>query len=195
MADLNGDGANDLVVSMILGGLAVRLNDGSGGFGPAVTVGHQPPLDFDLAPRGFALADFNRDGRVDIAAGTGTALEVLLGAGDGTFAAAVSYGMAGGDPLTVTAIDIDRDTDVDLILDDQDSDALLLFRNNGSGVFAPVQLVPTGLQEPALPVVADFNRDGSLDFAVGAFSNAFSVILRLLRQLPGPHRTRPACRA
>ena len=37
-ADLNNDGSKDLVVSMLAGGLAVRLNDGHGNFAAAVPV-------------------------------------------------------------------------------------------------------------------------------------------------------------
>ena len=67
-ADLNGDGTNDLVVSMLVGGLAVRLNQGSGNFAAAV------PVSLPDFPRGFALADLNRDGRIDIAAATASGL-------------------------------------------------------------------------------------------------------------------------
>ena len=62
---MNGDGANDLVVSMLVGGLAVRLNDGQG-----QVRGRSCRSALPDWPRGFALADFNRDGRLDIAAVT-----------------------------------------------------------------------------------------------------------------------------
>ena len=87
-ADLNGDGSKDIVVSMLAGGLAIRLNDGHGNFAAAVPV---LPPGFVT---GFALADLNNDGRVDIAAGTASGLQVLMGAGDGTFAAAATYPFA-----------------------------------------------------------------------------------------------------
>ena len=74
-ADLNGDGRNDLVVSMLVGGLAVRLNQGGGNFAAAV------PVSLPDWPRGFALADLNRDGRIDIAAVAESGLEVRDGCG------------------------------------------------------------------------------------------------------------------
>ena len=74
-ADLNGDGANDLVVSMLVGGLAVRLNDGHGNFAAAA------PVALPDWPRGFALADLNRDGRIDIAAATASGLAGRHGGG------------------------------------------------------------------------------------------------------------------
>ena len=162
-ADLNGDGANDLVVSMLVGGLAVRLNQGGGSFAAAV------PISLPDFPRGFALVDLNRDGRIDIAAATDSGLAVVMGAGDGTFGAAATYQSSASDPITVTAADLDMDGDIDLILDASDSgDDLPVFRNNGTGVFAAFVDVQTTTEEPLFPVVADLNRDGRPDIAVGS---------------------------
>ena len=178
-ADLNGDGANDLVVSMLVGGLAVRLNDGHGAFGPSIAVGHPAPVPFENASRGFALADLNGDGKLDLAVATGAALEVLLGAGNGSFSAPVPYALGATEPITVAAADLDKDGDIDLVLDSTDgSSSLQVFRNNGAGVFAAVQVVDVGGIDSAFHVVADLNRDGFPDLAVGSFGGAgFSVIL------------------
>jgi uncharacterized repeat protein (TIGR01451 family) len=171
-ADLNGDGRNDLVVSMLVGGLAVRLNQGGGNFAAAV------PVSSIVLPRGFALADLNRDGRIDIAVATETGLQVVMGAGDGTFGPAAAYQSSASDPITVTAADLDMDGDIDLILDASDSgDDLPVFRNNGTGVFAAFVDVQTTAEEPLFPVVADLNRDGRPDIAVGSGVARFSVLL------------------
>ena len=70
------------------------------------------------------------------------------------------------------------DGDIDLILDASDSgDDLQVFRNNGTGVFAAGVDVQTTTEEPLFPVVADLNRDGRLDIAVGSGVARFSVLL------------------
>src|SRR3954447_17846297 len=60
VGDFNGDGRPDLVVGTV-SGLAVMLNSGHTTFGPAVATGIAQP-----AP--VAIADFNRDGKLDLAA-------------------------------------------------------------------------------------------------------------------------------
>ncbi len=171
-ADLNGDGSKDLVVSMLLNGMAVRLNDGHGNFAAAI------PVAVPGEARGSAVADLNNDGRVDIAVATPSGLQVLMGAGDGTFAAAVAYSLGQSDPLSVTAADIDVDGDIDLLVDSGsgNGDFLQLFRNGGTGVFAAAINLSMGVEEPAFPVVADLNHDGTPDIAAGSEPN-FSVLL------------------
>ena len=80
------------MVSMLVGGLAVRLNQGGGNFAAAV------PVSSIALPRGFALVDLNRDGRIDIAAATETGLQVVMGAGDGIFGTAATYQSLGVRP-------------------------------------------------------------------------------------------------
>ena len=93
-----------------------------------------------------------------------------MGAGDGTFAAAVAYPLAAPDPISVTAADLDMDGDIDLLVDSRSGggDFLQLFRNSGTGVFAAGINLSTGVEEPAFPVVADLNHDGTPDIAAGS---------------------------
>ena len=90
VADLNGDGHQDLVFAMN-GSIGISLGNGDGTFG-AMTV--LPSGSFPGLYLGLAVADFNGDGKLDIAAtdfgspfgGFGT-LVFYAGNGDGTFAA------------------------------------------------------------------------------------------------------------
>src|SRR5215472_4613591 len=60
VGDFNGDGRPDLVTASA-SGLAVMLNLSHASFGPAISTGISQP-----AP--VAIADFNRDGNLDLAA-------------------------------------------------------------------------------------------------------------------------------
>ena len=94
IADLNGDGMQDLVVG---GGTnpcqpvptAVLLNDGHGRF-PSLTVLPQPPYRFD-SPIDLQAGDLNGDGSPDLVLGynkqsfTGLWLQILINDGHGNF--------------------------------------------------------------------------------------------------------------
>src|SRR5580698_9305706 len=94
-ADFNGDGNIDLAVSdngnfgTDPGGIAILLGKGDGTFQAAQSF----PAGTD--PLSIAAADFNGDGKLDIAAadqalGTST-VAILFGNGDGTFNSPVTY--------------------------------------------------------------------------------------------------------
>ena len=79
VVDLNGDGKPDLVDTCGLTGVVVLLGNGDGTFGA-------PEI---LTVAGYAafavVADFNVDGKPDLATANGENISVLLGRGDGTF--------------------------------------------------------------------------------------------------------------
>jgi hypothetical protein len=114
-ADLNGDGIPDLVVSDMndgfpsLGNVTVLLGKGDGTFTPGTT------LQTGSIPYSIAIADFNGDGKADLAtadAGSNT-ISVFLGKGDGTFAAPLSPA-AGTDPVFAAVGDFNGDGILDL---------------------------------------------------------------------------------
>ena len=98
MADFNGDGVPDVVTASE--GAAVLLGNGDGTF--------QPPLfPFSSTATSVAVADFNHDGKLDIAVafyiGTNGKLQVLLGSGDGTFQADGTYSSTTDHTATASA--------------------------------------------------------------------------------------------
>ena len=99
--------------------------------------------------------------------------------GGGAFEAAVTYPVPDNSSITVTAADLDGDADLDLIVDSTDEEQFLqVFRNAGTGIFAAPIIVPTAIPDSVFPIVADLNRDGIPDIAVGAFADqGFSVLL------------------
>jgi hypothetical protein len=131
---------------------------------PAVGISWHPPLGVNVWP-----ADFNRDGRTDLIAGTDAPggvrepvdLVVSLGRGDGTFLAPTSLGLAAS-PLTVS--DMNRDGFIDVLL--LRDDWLEILPGNGDGTFdAPVP-VAQSIQYADIRAwghVNDFDGDGHRD--------------------------------
>ena len=64
IADVNGDGKKDLVMSSSAGSVVILLGDGKGGFAPAAC----SPLPAGKLTNYVAVADFNKDGKPDIVA-------------------------------------------------------------------------------------------------------------------------------
>jgi hypothetical protein len=171
LGDVNGDGNLDVALATKYkpGSVVVRLGNGTGMFGPART--HKSGLH----PWGLALADFNHDGNLDIAAATydGGAVHVLMGPGDGTFAASGKYRMGPWSyPDAVLVGDFDRDGHPDIATSSLEGPIVL--RGRGDGTFFRRQRVsPSGLSQLELEcclgaqggAVADFNGDGWPDLA------------------------------
>lgn len=122
IADLNRDSIQDLVVAIPLNGsrTAVLLGRGDGTFGPP-SILTEPNL---LVPHYQAIADFNRDGFLDLALALGNGnsglMEIRNGNGDGTFRAPTRYfvppsqsSIGGG---TIVSGDFNRDGRPDIAL-------------------------------------------------------------------------------
>jgi len=153
-ADINGDDKLDLVVGTagaVSGTIAVFLGNGDGTFQPAVNT--------TLTPLGnMTLGDFNRDGKLDLAASVGsTGTDILLGNGDGTFQ--TPYAVPGAAAGFLQALDFNRDGKIDLAVE---AGTLSIFLGNGDGTFQPAITGPSGLA--GTPWFSDINRDGKLDF-------------------------------
>lgn len=172
--DFNGDGKLDVVTANPNGqNISVLLNSGKGSFLPAVNYTVTPGFD----PYSVLVADLNRDGKLDIAVSgdgcCGGAVVVLLGNGDGTFQAAVSYAAGGQSAGSVVAADMNGDGKLDLIVPTQSTGGLTyavvgVLLGNGDGTFQPVistTLTSLGGSRASL-VVADFNKDARQDVAL-----------------------------
>jgi hypothetical protein len=90
IADLRHDGRNDLaVVNASLSAIAILLNNGDGTFGAAEFYPTSLPGE-STGANGVAIADFNIDGKLDLAASNQDGNSALFyGKGDGTFKAAI----------------------------------------------------------------------------------------------------------
>jgi len=137
VVDLNKDGRQDLVFAMN-GSIGVSLGNGDGTFGAMTTLS---PASFPGTYLGLAVADFNGDGKLDIAAtdfgsffgGFGT-LVFYAGNGDGTFATATAVTLEiSSFPGSLSSGDFNGDGKQDLLIGFPGSAFIL--PGNGDGTF------------------------------------------------------------
>jgi hypothetical protein len=160
--DLNGDGKLDLAMLGIGPGqanaIAILLGNGDGTFRTGVFYGT------GASPAGLAAADFNGDGKVDLAvtdAGS-SSVSILLGLGDGRFVGKTDYPVGEADSLTTA--DFNNDGKLDLAASNFGGEVSVLL-GNGNGTFQPAASFLAGPQ-PLGVAAGDFNRDGNADLAV-----------------------------
>jgi hypothetical protein len=177
-ADLNGDGATDLIsFEAIAPGYfpEVFLAIGDGGLGPA-----KPILGAKEPMIGMTMADFNGDGALDLTIVLTTPnspdnrVIVLLNDGSGRFAAPTTIAGLTGNPIDVAAGDFNGDGKLDLAV--ATSLELDLVPGDGQGGFSnPSSIAPI---IGSHPLAADFNGDGELDLILLSPAGTFLVANR-----------------
>jgi hypothetical protein len=172
VADLNGDGVPDLVISDAFSSVAVLLGNGDGTFQAPVVYTE----DFYVTG-GVAIADFNGDHKLDLAVvggdTLGRGLALFTGNGDGTFNPPVySKTRLAGAAVVPAVGDLNNDGKADIFIGGNGSSEVLL--GNGKGNFRSAALIPASGYEVA---ISDFNRDGILDVAATDFIRGLVAIL------------------
>lgn len=174
LADFNGDGILDFATLVNGSGsnsnesIGVSFGNGDGTFhaGPSFAVG--------LQTLGMVTADFNDDGKPDLAYwdSLGTGLTVLLGNGDGTFTQS-SQPATGGSPSYVAIGDFNDDGIEDMAVactgntrSGEGPAVVSILLGVGDGTFTAAASSPATSIGSGQIVTADFNRDGNLDLAV-----------------------------
>jgi hypothetical protein len=170
LADVNADGRPDVVTvynqsGYNNGGAVVLLGNGDGTFQPAAAY---QTVELDDSVHSIAVADFNGDGKLDLATGGGCCVSILLGNGDGTFWAAQGANAVGS---SLTVADFNGDGKLDLA-----TTASVLLGNGDGTLQAPTQYYSTSSGYAV--AAADFNGDGLPDLAVtNGTSNNVSVFI------------------
>jgi len=194
-ADLNGDGKQDIVLSDgggigNIGSVLVFLGKGEGTF--------RPPVRYDsggTSADSVFVADVNGDNKPDILvahcgqtlpSGPDCALEatvsVLLGKGDGTFRAAVSYGSGGFGAIAIAVADVNGDGKADMIVTNGISDvtgpdgSVGVLLGKGDGTFALAEVYDSGGQRASGVAISDVNGDGNPDLLVSNGSGVLGVL-------------------
>jgi hypothetical protein len=169
VSDLNADGILDLVFGTALsegdGEMSVFLGMGDGTFRPVST------FESGLLPISISVADFNRDGRPDVAVANGgyfSSIAVHLGNGDGTFSAPSVPARGSERKFTsVASGDLNHDGKPDLAFTGDQSAAVSTMFGVGDGTFADRNDIPLpDYPYPSFVGIWDLDHDGNGDLVV-----------------------------
>jgi hypothetical protein len=138
------------------------------------------PSIFTYSFRPIVVADFNGDGKLDMAVlnANSSAVTILLGNGDGTFTIAGSSPASGSGPNQLAVGDFNGDGIPDLAVTDTSTNSVNILLGKGDGTFTVTASPPTVGSSPYAIAVGDFNGDGKLDLAVtDTYDDAISIVL------------------
>ncbi len=177
VGDFNGDGKLDLAVALgNTAAVAILLGNGDGTFQAPRTI---PTVGSGLYfPVALTVADFNHDGRLDIATANYTlGVSVLLGNGDGSFQPYKLLGSSKG-PSWIATGDFNNDGNLDLAVTTT-TNTVDISLGNGDGTFQTFASINTGNgTNPQSVAVADLDGDGNLDLVVACYgANAVGILL------------------
>jgi hypothetical protein len=172
VGDLNGDGNLDLVTSAGTNTLARALvsmanvnANGNGNFTFTTTQYN----NLELGTQSVVLADFDEDGRLDLAAGNNTAGTVSVRFGDGAGAFAGSLSLAATGINQVVAADLTGDGHLDLAsvntFDATNGRPIQFWVGTGNGTFSAAARLAPSVFAYSLST-GDYNGDGLLDVIV-----------------------------
>lgn len=123
-------------------------------------------------------ADFNGDGKADLATANfnGNSVSVLLGNGNGTFQTQVSF-PSGTGPRSLAAADLNNDGKLDLVTANEVAGTVSVLLGSGTGAFQAKVDFAAGAGTRSI-TTGDFNSDGKLDVVTANSSaNSLSILL------------------
>lgn len=173
-ADFNEDGRTDLIAGRrgvpfdTSGPVVVRLGHGNGTFADARTTG--------ASGRPVTIGDFDGDRHLDVVVvGSGGAMSILPGRGDGTFDGARTLDPVEGFTFALSG-DLNADGKRDLVIGHEEG--VDVHPGLGDFTFGPTMALPpgNGLVTNA-GIIADLNGDGRRDLAVAQLYGYVTIYL------------------
>jgi hypothetical protein len=203
VADVNGDGKQDLVVmngcsrpcdniNPPQGSVGILLGNGDGTFNSAATYASGGYFSTFLA-----VADLNSDEKLDVVVanwcaensfvgncGTKAPIGVLLGNGDGSLQPVITYRSGGEGARSVAVADVNADGKPDLVVSDCGPDGCApggvgdtsVLLGNGNGTFQPAVSYNSGGSTISV-AVADVDGDGKSDLVAANWGTGTVGIL------------------
>lgn len=177
LVDMNGDGILDYLYCEGLNEFYISYGNGDGTFQKTTTY----PLHFPLSQNveneysfNIVAADFNGDGKIDVAVAGQFGWEVLLGTGSGFQVTAHYYPKNGNIDPGLAVGDINGDGKPDLVY--SSSFAVQSFIGNGDGTFGPGTALNLPNPYPGRwseVELADWSGDGKLGLLVNNQAGSF----------------------
>lgn len=157
---LTGTGLPNLAIANAEDGtVGILMNLGAASFRPGVG----SPINVGTRPVAIASGDVNGDGKSDLVVAnySSSSVSVLMGNGNGTFAAAKNF-PAGVHPMSVAVADLNYDGLPDVLVANNTGNQVSLLAGHGDGTFAAPKNFSV-LQAPSAIALGNFG--GSLGFA------------------------------
>lgn len=168
LAELNGDGRQDLVVvNYEANTISSFLGNGDGSF----------TLKTNWASAGnnplqAVVTNFNGDSFLDLVVANygGNSVSIYLGNGNGSFRISTNYSV-GTQPVGLVVADLNNDGRLDIATANYGNSTLSVLLGVGGGSFQPAVSYPVGAV-PYQLAVTDINKDGRLDLVTATYNSS-----------------------
>jgi hypothetical protein len=178
IGDFNNDDLPDIVVANSgMNNIGIFLRHVNGTF----TDQRNYSTGYDSTPYAVAVADFNKDHRLDIAVANFDShnIGIFLGIGNGTFRPQTTFSTGSSRPRSIAVGDFNNDAKVDIAVVNYGIYNIGIFLQDTNGSFATQTTFSTGYDsDPYALAVGDLNNDNKIDIVVANYvTNNVGVFL------------------